>query len=422
MTPDTVNAANAAAGQSETSPRVGRLIGYCTNVHAGATLDQTQANLQEHALAVKAIVAPDEPLHIGLWLSANAARELRAGDKLARFQGWLDEVGLRVFTINGFPYGDFHEPVVKHRVYQPTWAEPARLTYTLDLAHILTALLPEGEEGSISTLPIGWPLDASRRAEADALLAHAGKQLQQAVEELAKIESETGKLVHLNLEPEPGCILQRSEDVIAFFDQHVAAADQDDLARRHLRVCHDICHAAVMFEDQAEMFDRYKKAGIRIGKVQVSSAVRVRFESLDEPQRAAAIEQLRAFGEQRYLHQTVIRPAEKNATPLFYEDLPEALAAEAPRGEWRVHFHVPIFLGEFDHLESTRDKIVRCLWLLRDQTEVRHFEVETYAWEVLPESMRSEHLAEGIAREVLWLRERFEQPHANGNGANGEQS
>jgi hypothetical protein len=59
--------------------------------------------------------------------------------------------------MNGFPYGDFHEPVVKHKVYQPTWYEPARWKYTLQLAEILNQLLLPGVEGSISTLPIAWP-------------------------------------------------------------------------------------------------------------------------------------------------------------------------------------------------------------------------------------------------------------------------
>ncbi|HRP64030.1 MAG TPA: metabolite traffic protein EboE, partial [Phycisphaerales bacterium] len=298
----------------------------------------------------------------------------------------------------------------------------ARLAYTLDLVNILAALLPDGEEGSISTLPIGWPPESARQSETESLLASSAAQLVQVADACAQLEAETGRVIHLDLEPEPGCILQRSEDVIGFFEKHVASHEQDRDLRRYLRVCHDICHAAVMFEDQAELFDRYDHAGIRVGKVQVSSAVRVRFEAMDESQRHTAFDQLRAFSEQRYLHQTVIRPPDERATPLFYEDLSAALDAEPPRGEWRVHFHVPIFLGEFGHLESTRDQIVRCLWLLRDRAEVRHFEVETYAWDVLPESMRSGPLAEGIAREMQWLRDRFAQPPASGNGAHGDES
>ena len=32
-----------------------------------------------------------------------------------------------------------------------------------------------------------------------------------------------------------------------------------------------------------------------------------------------------------------------------------------------------------------------------------HFEVETYAWSVLPESLQVPQIAEGIAREMTWF-------------------
>src|SRR5262249_30448605 len=131
-------------------------VGYCTNVHAGADLATTRANLERHALAVKARYSPTQPMGVGLWLSAVAARTRLADGQSSAFADWLRGVGLVPFTLNGFPHGDFHQKVVKHRVYEPTWYDPARLDYTLDLITIHDALLPPGMEGSISTLPIAW--------------------------------------------------------------------------------------------------------------------------------------------------------------------------------------------------------------------------------------------------------------------------
>ena len=132
-------------------------IGYCTNVHAGADLETTQSNLTEHALRVKSKHAPDSPMGIGLWLSANAAQGLAGDTQLAAFKDWLAENGLLPFTMNGFPFGDFHQEVVKHDVYRPTWADESRSNYTRQLIDILHFLLPDEFEGSISTLPICWP-------------------------------------------------------------------------------------------------------------------------------------------------------------------------------------------------------------------------------------------------------------------------
>ena len=94
----------------------------------------------------------------------------------------------------------------------------------------------------------------------------------------------------------------------------------------------------------------------------------------------------------------------------FYEDLPLAIASvkdDRPIGEWRIHFHMPIFLDRFGLIETTQDQIGECLQAIKDEDGIRHFEVETYAWDVLPKELRTDDLAEGIAREILWLNDRF---------------
>ncbi len=386
-----------------------RLIGYCTNVHAGATLDQTRENLRLHAVAVRDAMQLDGgPLGIGLWLSAGAAREMVASGGAPAFADWLRGAGLDVFTINGFPYGDFHKRVVKHEVYRPDWSTPERLAYTLDLARILAAIRPDGE-GGISTLPLGWGPWMT-----DDGVAAAASNLRRAALALADLEQTTGVLVHIDLEPEPGCRLQRAADVVSLFERHLLTGADDDVLRRHLRVCHDICHAAVMFEDQAAMLAAYDAVGVQVGKVQVSSAVVARFDG-DDADRAAVVTALSGFREDRYLHQTMVRTGQ-SAEPVFYEDLPDALAAATPAGEWRVHFHVPIFLARLGPLRTTAHEIDTWLRLVKDRPEIRDFEVETYAWDVMP----AEHkrtLADDIAAELRWLDERLGTGTAAGRPA-----
>jgi hypothetical protein len=87
--------------------------------------------------------------------------------------------------------------------------------------------------------------------------------------------------------------------------------------------------------------------------------------------------------------------------------LPQALAQrgapEAVRGEWRVHFHVPIYLQAFGHLRATQRDILDCLVAARKLCGSPHFEVETYAWGVLPKELRQSDLAAGIAKEMGWF-------------------
>jgi len=373
-------------------------IGYCTNVHAGPDLEQTRANLQRYALEVKRRFSPNAPMGVGLWLAASAARGLRDRAALDTFAVWLREVGLVPFTLNGFPHGDFHKTVVKHDVYLPTWWQPARLEYTLDLIAIQDALLPPGMMGSISTLPIAW-----NNPPTSDQLAAAGQALRKVAAALADLEKERGRLICLSLEPEPGCVLQRSADVTRFFQDHLLGHDDEAAVRRYLRVCHDVCHAAVMFEDQADVLHRYRSAGIGVGKVQVSSAVAAPLERMSPDDRQAAIAQLAGFREERYLHQTMVRPT-PDAAPTFYEDLPAAIANATQQGDWRVHFHVPIYLERFGRLEATQQAILQCLHEVKKHNDTTHFEVETYAWGVLPAELQQPDLAAGIAQEMTWFR------------------
>jgi hypothetical protein len=377
-------------------------LAYCTNVHAGADLDSTLANLQQHAVAVKSKVTSDQPMGIGLWLSAKAVRQLIDSGRTSELATWMHQCGLAPVTLNGFPYGDFHGEVVKYDVYQPTWWDPARADYTRDLIQVLDAILPAELEGSISTLPIAWNDPAVQQDR----LREAASQLLQIADELKQLEESSGRLIYLCLEPEPGCVLQRSEDVVRFFQDYLCAASDQAWIQRYIRVCHDVCHAAVMWEDQAAVLQRYVDAGILVGKIQVSSAIELDASSMSVDQRQAAIDQLSRFAEDRYLHQTTVH-LESGLPAKFYDDLTLALAAarDQPRveGRWRVHFHVPIYLQQFGALQSTRREILSCFAATNLQTQPCHIEVETYAWSVLPQELQHTKLADGIAAELNWL-------------------
>lgn len=371
-------------------------IGYCTNVHAGADLATSRANLQKYALAVKQRVSPNRVMGVGLWLSANAALKLEAGVSVQEFAAWLDEAGLVPFTFNGFPYGDFHQKVVKHDVYVPAWWEPERLEYTVRLARLQDALLPMGMPGSISTLPIAW----SKPEPTTEYWQEAAENLRRLAESLAQLERDRGRLIYVCLEPEPGCLLQRSRDVVWLFEKYLLPGGNEKLIRRHIRVCHDICHSSVMFEEQTQALGAFRAAGIEVGKVQVSAAVAAPFASLESQERIRARQQLAAFNEPRYLHQTVVRIGGRER---FHEDLAPALAKEPTEGEWRTHFHVPIYLEKFGNLSSTQNDIRACLQNIRQFSNVRHWEVETYAWGVLPAELQQPDLAAGIADEMCWF-------------------
>ncbi|MCD4500765.1 metabolite traffic protein EboE [Chromobacterium vaccinii] len=387
-------------------------LSYCTNIHAGDSLAEVEASLDDFLPAIRAhleewrALAPDAPFGLGLRLSAQAAESLLQPDTLSAFAARLESLHAYVFTINAFPWGNFHQKPVKQSVYQPDWRSSQRAAYTIHCAQTLAALLPAGVEGSISTVPLGFAEGDCAAAMADSL-----PQLRLAVLDLGRLMRETGKKIVLALEPEPACLLENTADALHFFQRYWFAEDNLaqlarlagcalpealELARRHLGVCYDVCHGAVEFEDPCAALASLLDAGIRVAKIQLSCALRV--EAMDE---RAAI-QLRTFDDGIYLHQVVRR----NASGLQrHPDLPQALSLppDAIRQEsWRVHCHVPLFWHAPPEagLASTRDSLDAVLGLLRRQAVSPHLEVETYTWDVLPPQLRAMPKAQAIALEL----------------------
>ncbi len=344
----------------------GAHLTYCTNIHPGESWAEVEANVRTHVVAVKQRVCPHAPFGVGLRLSHRAATEL--APQIARVRTLLDELGLYVFTINGFPYGTFHGAPVKEAVYRPDWLEDERVAYTNLLADLLVQLLPDGVAGSISTVP------GCFRARGGHLRVIA-TNLARCAAHLATLD----RPIVLAIEPEPCCIVETVDEAIALF------AHLPD--RRHLGLCLDACHAAVEFEQLPGCIERLRAAGVPIAKLQLSVGLRM-------PASERAV--LERFVDPVYLHQVVVDGVQR------FVDLPEALAA-APAGEWRVHFHVPIIEGG----ATTQGVLAELLALHRRDPISTHLEVETYTWDVLPPELRARPVDDAIAAELAWVMERL---------------
>ena len=383
---------------------------YCSNIHRGETWAEVSAALAGSLPRVREQLSVAGPLGVGLRLSAQAAETLEHGETLAAFKDFLRTGNYYVFTINGFPYGAFHGQRVKEQVYRPDWREPARVDYTNRLARLLAALLADRPEieGSVSTVPGAFRSEVTSAADVDTI---ATRILQHA-RELVALRERTGITITLAIEPEPVCFIETVDDAIAFFDQRLFDAawasrmgvSVEDV-RRHVGICFDACHMAVEYEDPAEALRRFRDAGIRIGKVQISSALDIRQRD------GAAIRVLMApFAEDTYLHQVV----ERSVSGLTrYTDLPQALEGVEGRVpahscDWRVHFHVPIVLSEMSGFHTTQPYLEEVLDLLKRERACPYLEVETYTWDVLPVEYRTTDIATAIARELAWVRTQLE--------------
>ena len=372
-------------------------LAYCTNVHRGENWAETFAALERHVLPVRRRVAPGRSYAIGLRLGQRAAAELAVPATLAAFQRWLAAHDCYVFTINGFPYGSFHGTRVKEQVYAPDWSTSERVAYTLQLFELLAQLAPAGAACSVSTVPASFKgFVAAEPARRAAIF----KNLTTCARGIAALAKKTGRDLHLGLEPEPLCYLETSEETVAFFHDWRAsdpAVDRESLLR-FVGVNYDCCHLGVEFESASVALDRIAAAGIRLSKLHLSSALRVK---PDAAGRAAVA----AFVEPVYLHQVVVGQAGTHHVRRRYVDLPDALADATPSlpdDEWRVHFHVPLHAAPGAPFGDTRDHLGAALdWLKAHPGACAHLEMETYTWEVLPAAMRLP-LEDQLVREYAW--------------------
>src|SRR5438876_3757798 len=378
---------------------------YCTNIHAGQTWQDIRTSLDEHVPAIKSTVAPSQPMGIGLRLSGEAAAAARQPEALASFRDQLSALGAYVFTINAFPFGPFHGVRVKEDVYLPDWRDRERVAFTANSAAVLAGILPDGIEGSISTVPGAFKPNG-RSSEAVAAMT---RNLTMAVADLVDLKRRTGKHIALALEPEPCCFLETTDESIAFFEEALLSPETLDtlgtivgvnrseaevLLRRHLGICYDVCHGSVEYEDTVAALDRLLAAGISVPKVQLSAAMRIPFMT-DE-----LVDAVMRYDDGVYLHQTIVR----NPSGLTrYVDLPDAVAAfkeGRADGEWRIHCHVPLFLSDLGEIGSTRADLEAVLAAFRRKSRSSHLEVETYTWDVLPDHLRTGSKAADIAREI----------------------
>jgi len=409
-------------------------LSYCSNIHPGESWAETFQNLKSYIPGIQKKIANDKEFGIGLRLSNQASIELDSGDNLSEFKTWLSEQNAYVFTMNGFPYGDFHNTCVKAGVHKPDWASEERVTYTKRLFRQLSYLLPAKGEGGISTSPLSYRHWHATEEDLSKCKKLAAENLIKIATFLYTLHSETDQYLHLDIEPEPDGVLENSQDVINFFNNELIPEGikqfktlfkiTDEEARKiiltHITVCYDICHFALAYEEPELTLKKFRNEGIQIGKVQISSALKADFNRAElnkgdinkgcsnKASRKKIFDALQSFDELVYLHQVT---GFKDQLFVAYSDISE-LPFDDGYSELRAHFHVPVFVNDYGLLQSTQSQARAVIQLLAEKMFTRHLEVETYTWMVLPDELKLE-LSASIVREMEWVIDQF-------NGASGD--
>lgn len=373
-------------------------LSYCTNVHPGNSVSEVIEGINNYTAKVRQQL--DAPMAAGLWLARNVVEELRDEAALEQLAQALWQNDLSCHTLNAFPFGDFHSHRVKEQVYLPDWNCEDRLGYTRSCARVLAQLLPEGSEGSISTVPLGGRMNPT---EPD-FHALCFRNLIKLAGDLKRLHEETGRKIRLAIEPEPLCEMSSTADstvpLFRLLFEMAEATSHLEAVQEHIGLCFDVCHQAVEFEEIPRSFDQIEDAGIRINKIHITNAIELRKPAENSDGRKMLLE----FVEPRYLHQTFARFADgsiHNRLDLEPDDITRQPADDFLRAEaWRVHFHVPVFAETLGPLHTTRDDLIAALRKVHMLEHAPHLEVETYTWPVMPGEQSEGNLANQITREL----------------------
>jgi hypothetical protein len=381
------------------------------NVHSADSLQDIENNIFSSAAAVFSAVEQETgvkgPYGLGLWFPHSSLQDQEDSAYMQELKNKLDSSGFYVFTLNGFPYAAFHNTRVKEQVYRPDWSTQERFNYTRDLAGLLAGFIDKDMEGTISTVPVTFGPRADEKT-----ISAATARLMDIAAFCDLMRQDTGACVRLALEPEPGCFLEKTDDVIGFFEKRLytegasyleaeygfSPSRARDVICTHIGVCIDTVHSAVMFEDTATIIHKLNKRDIGIFKMQLGAAVGL---DVSTPEDTRLLKQ---FADDIYLHQVNVR--DESGMIRSFRDLPEALRSPVT-GEWRVHFHVPLS-GSFSSVPYTGVSDIDANLLAQAvHAGVSHFEVETYTLNVLPGF--SSTVEDAMARELLWVIEKFKQ-------------
>ena len=363
------------------------LLTYCGNVHPANDVDSWLELTARFSVPIAATQrAAGHEFGLGTWFNAKTAAQLDGdGDELRRAFDFLGQHGLSIWTLNVFPYGEFHGSPVKEKVYEPNWACDERVEYTLHAAEVAARLCDEGSLVPMSTLPLGYG-DVDRDACAANLARVATR--------LAALRAEHDVHMVVALEPEPFCVIETVAQAADFLE-HVfrSGTVAEAVLRDHLGVCVDLCHLAVVGEDPALALADLRARGIQCPKIQVSSCLELR-----DP---AGLDRLLEFDEPGYLHQT---GGEGGARALDLSEIAARRGEFEAAGTLRTHFHMPVFWDEEGAaLGSTRELLKRALAEMPRPLPL--LEVETYTWGVIPGWDKSdEALLDGIGQELSFVR------------------
>lgn len=383
--------------------------------HAGVIRPVTsfadiQSTMRDSLAPINHAITDESPAGVSVRLSQAALSDVDLTAEKLRAE--LDQHGLELLGFSAVSIGGG----AKEQVHDPDWRTEDRLSFMFPATNLAAEFASPEQEIGISTNALSYRrwIDVDMPGNWAALTLNVIR----IVQHLAGIRDRTGVTIHVDLEPEPGSVLRDTADVVKFYSQwllprggamlsdrmSLGEGSSGEIILRHVRIALDTAHAAVVWDDAASTLDAFAHYGIRIGRLQASSALEVEVPSDVDAQQELA-EHLAMFASPTLLQQVIAR--RDGEIVRRFDDLPDAIAVinESAGETWRMHTHAPLLADRYGVFQSTRSATANWLQeITARKIDVGMIELRSANWDVVPHDDRGP-IETMIMREADWVRE-----------------
>ncbi|QQG46733.1 MAG: metabolite traffic protein EboE [Candidatus Azosocius agrarius] len=382
---------------------------YCTNIHNGEFWKDILYVLKFHSRKLRNILLNYDAFGIGLRISNFAVLDLNKFSYILELKKWLMCNNFYIKSLNGFPYGFFSSNYIKDDVYFPNWSNFNRYLYTRRLILFFSVILGKYNNGGISTVPISYKYFVYNFIYNNVYIKSV-KYLCNLIILLFNVYFNKKILLHLDVEPEPDCVVSNTSDFIFFFKKWLISRCEIYLVLffpfykknvifsifDYIKICFDFCHSAVQFETLKQSFNSIFIFDVNFGKFQISSALKLDLKFYNN------INIFSYLPETPYVHQVIGNTFYGDI--ITYKDISLSFLFLYKKNfmEYRVHYHVPIFLEFYGIFESTQKYIIDIINFIKNKKGNFLFEIETYTFDILPCYLKLNVLY-SLKREYEWL-------------------
>lgn len=373
---------------------------YCSNIFKERNLATLIFKLNEYALYLRNYFKC-KYIGLGLCMSNSLINKIRTHVQLTYLKKWINKHNLYLASLNAFVYKPFHTTKIKEFIYYPDWSTKARVIYTKKNIYFLNNVITKIKNASISTSPLtfkSWVIDRNKKY----FYFKASVNMLNIVNLLINIYNDNKNYIHLDVEPEPRCLLESFDDFLYFFIQWLKpnsgyylesayVKKKDRYLKKYINLCYDICHFSVDYYNHTNIIKSILDNKIKIGKIQISSALEV---NVTDKNKKIIINELFFLRKSKFLHQNTLVTSNKIIKSIdidfnkYYHD----------GDKIRIHCHMPVHLAAYKRtLKTTNSESKSVLLAILNNIKVKHIEIETYTYDILLkkkkfESMLQEYL------------------------------